>query len=233
MLKVGNAGDSGLVEISDIVVQTKGAAPGAILIQWNLASSSNTNPSGMWDVHANIGGSAGTNLQSTNCPTSSTSTSCIGAFMIMHITTSAAGVYLENTWLWTADHDLDISGQTQINVFTGRGLYIQSTNGPVWLYGTAVEHNVMYNYQFVNAANIFGGFMQTETPYFQSAPMAPAPFTMNTAYNDPNFDTLCSSPPGSQAQCRKAYGLRIVTSTGVRIFGVGLYSFFEKYTQSK
>lgn len=172
MIRVGNAGDSGLVEMTDLVVQAKGPAPGVILIEWNLAYTDNTNVAGMWDVHANVGGSAGTNLQLTQCPTSSSysgtpDTSCIGAFMLMHVTSSASGVYLENSWLWTADHEMDIPGQTQITVFTGRGLLIESP-GPVWLYGHAVEHNVMYNYQIANAANIFAGFIQAETPYCTS-----------------------------------------------------------------
>lgn len=175
MLKVGVAGSSGLVEISDIVVQVKGPAAGAILIEWNLASSSYTNPAGMWDTHANVGGSDGTDLQVTQCPTSSTTAgnpdlSCIGAFMLMYVTPSAAGVYLENNWLWTADHELDIPGQQQITVFTGRGLLVESP-GPVWLYGHAVEHNILYNYQFSAAADVFAGFIQTETPYCRFSPL--------------------------------------------------------------
>ncbi|KAJ8122862.1 hypothetical protein O1611_g9734 [Lasiodiplodia mahajangana] len=48
VVQVGNPGDSGTVEWSDMMVSTKGAQAGAILIQWNLASTSSS-PSGMWD----------------------------------------------------------------------------------------------------------------------------------------------------------------------------------------
>lgn len=48
--------------------------------------------------------------------------------------------YFEGTWVWTADHDLDDSGQRQIDVYTGRGIVSESANGPVWLIGTASEH---------------------------------------------------------------------------------------------
>lgn len=48
VVQVGNAGDSGVVEWSDMMVSTLGAQPGAILIQWNLASPAGS-PSGMWD----------------------------------------------------------------------------------------------------------------------------------------------------------------------------------------
>lgn len=59
---------------------------------------------------------------------------CIAAFMSMHITPSASGLYMENNWFWTADHDLD-SIFTNITVYSGRGLYIESEQGDIWLYG--------------------------------------------------------------------------------------------------
>lgn len=58
---------------------------------------------------------------------------CIAAFMSMHITPSASGLYMENNWFWTADHDLD-SVFTNITVYSGRGLYIESERGDIWLY---------------------------------------------------------------------------------------------------
>jgi len=67
---VGLPGDSGTVEWSDMIVGTQGAQAGAILIEWNLASSGT--PSGMWDVHTRIGGFAGSNLQVGQCPTTPT-----------------------------------------------------------------------------------------------------------------------------------------------------------------
>lgn len=235
MIQVGTPGQSGLVEISDLIVQSKGPAPGVILIEWNLASSSTANPSGMWDVHATVGGTAGTNLELAQCPTTAAqpATTCIGAFMLVHLTKSANGVYLENTWLWTADHEVEEDpNQTQITVFTGRGLLIESTTGPTWLYGTAVEHNVMYQYQLSNTANVFAGLIQTETPYYQANPPAPAPFVTNTVYNDPNFATICASS-SSVTACEKAFGLRIVSSDQALIYGAGIYSFFENYSTCK
>lgn len=58
---------------------------------------------------------------------------CIAAFMSMHITPSAKGLYMENNWFWTADHDLDAIF-TNITVYSGRGLYIESESGDIWLY---------------------------------------------------------------------------------------------------
>ncbi|OJZ89792.1 glycoside hydrolase family 55 protein [Aspergillus luchuensis CBS 106.47] len=228
MLQVGEAGESGSVEISDLVLETKGPAPGAILVQWNLQAASQGSV-GMWDVHARIGGSAGTELQSDTCAKTPSQTTtpnekCIGAFLLFHATQNAS-VYLENTWFWTADHDLDASGHGQINIYNGRGILLES-QGPAWLYGTAAEHNQLYNYQVSNAKNVFMGLIQTETPYYQANPNALTPFTPQTSWSDPDF-SYCTTD-----SCRKAWGLRIINSSETYIYGAGLYSFFDNYSQT-
>jgi len=135
VVQVGTPGATGQVEWSDMIVSTQGTQAGAILIQWNLATSGT--PSGMWDVHARVGGFVGSDQQVAQCvktPTSTTvNTNCIAAYMTMHITPSASGLYMENVWLWTADHDIDDSSNTQITIYNGRGLYIESATGTFWL----------------------------------------------------------------------------------------------------
>ena len=37
--------------------------------------------------------------------------------------------------MWLADHDLDIAGEVQISLYSGRGIYSES-QGPVWMVGT-------------------------------------------------------------------------------------------------
>jgi glucan 1,3-beta-glucosidase len=129
VVQVGKSGDSGDIEWSDMIVSTQGSAPGAVLIEYNLAASSGA---GLWDVHTRIGGFTGSNLQVAQCPTSAAvSASCQAAYMSFHITSSASNVYLENVWLWTADHDIDDPSNTQISVYTGRGLLIEGSN--IWL----------------------------------------------------------------------------------------------------
>lgn len=109
VVRVGTAGEVGQVEWSDMIVSTQGAQAGAVLIEWNLATTGGA-PSGMWDVHTRIGGFTGSDLQVAQCakdPTSTTvNAACIGGFMSMHITPSAEGLYMENNWFWTADHDI-------------------------------------------------------------------------------------------------------------------------------
>lgn len=229
VFQVGQAGDTGAVEMSDMIFQTLGAAPGAIMIEWNLKGSSN-GAAAMWDVHTRIGGSAGTNLQLEQCAKNPNAThdavaSCEGAFLMMHITESASNVYFENTWFWVADHDLEIGADSQqIDIYNGRGVLIESS-GPVWLYGTASEHSQLYNYQVSNASTVYMSLIQTETAYMQGNPDANTPFTANTKYNDPSF-TSCTAD-----NCARTWGLRVVDSQDVYVFGAGLYSFFDNYGQ--
>lgn len=205
-----------------------------------------TGPSGLWDVHARVGGFAGSNLQLPQCPTTAQvfsppgpiNANCIAAFLTMHITSSAANVYLENVWLWVADHDVEDPNLTQITVYAGRGLLVESTQ-PLWLWGTAVEHHTLYQYQFVSASTVFMGQIQTETAYYQPNPPALLPFAPNSQYSDPDFSTICFATTGFNFtntttftnNC-DGYGLRILNSKDILAYGVGLYSFFDNYNTS-
>ncbi|KAA8646710.1 uncharacterized protein ATNIH1004_005385 [Aspergillus tanneri] len=220
VVQVGRAGESGSVEWSDMIVSTRGSTPGAVLVEWNLDS---TLGSGMWDVHARIGGFDGSELQVAQCPMSAApSAQCEAAHTTVHVTSSAANVYLENVWIWTADHDLDDPTDTRISIYTGRGLLVEGRN--IWLYGTSVEHHSLYQYQFSGAQNVVAGFIQTETPYWQPNPdAASGPFPSNSTLNDPDFNNC-------QAGSCNALGLRIRESRDVAIYGAGLYSFFNNYS---
>ncbi|ETS76517.1 hypothetical protein PFICI_11904 [Pestalotiopsis fici W106-1] len=230
VFQVGEAGDVGDVEFSDLIIETKGAAPGAIMMQWNLAGSS-AGTAGLWDVHFRIGGSAGTELQSDKCAknpnsTHEANTDCEGAFLLFHATQTAS-VYVENCWFWVADHELDLEDHSQIDIYNGRGVLIESQN-PVWFWGTASEHSQMYNYQITNARNVWMSVIQTETAYMQGNPDATTPFTVNEGYFDPDFSTSCD---GSSTNCARTWGLRVVNSSDIYVFGGGLYSFFDNYDQ--
>ncbi|KAL8297595.1 hypothetical protein RB597_007313 [Gaeumannomyces tritici] len=222
VVQVGKPGDKGAaVEWSDMVVSTRGQQKGAVLIEWNLNSAT---PSGMWDVHTRIGGFKGSNLQSAEClKTPGTAINpgnlnqkCIAAFMSMHITKSAGNLYNENCWLWVADHDVeDGANNVQITIYVGRGLLVESTSGNIWLWGSGSEHHQLYQYQLAGTKNIFGGQLQTETAYYQPNPDAVIPFPADARYRDPVF-----------AAGESGWGLRVVDSTDVLVYGAGLYSFF-------
>ncbi|OQO05758.1 hypothetical protein B0A48_09852 [Cryoendolithus antarcticus] len=230
VFQIGEVGDTGgAVEIQDLIFESTGPNPGAIMVQWNLQSAQGA--SGMWDSHVRIGGSYGTKLQSDVCTTlqqGSPNPACTGVFLMFYAPSGAAGIYLENTWFWVADHDLDLSSPTQISIYSGRGVLIES-QGPTWMWGTASEHSILYNYQFKDARAIFSGFMQSETPYFQPIPSAPNPFSFNSAYDDPTF-TVCSG--SSDPTCKDAWGLRVWNSQEILLYSTGLYSFFNNYEQT-
>lgn len=66
--------------------------------------------------------------------------------------------------------------------------------------------------------------------YYQPNPTAPTPFSVVSSLNDPNFSTSCAGYPGN---CAAAWGLRIINSNNILIYGAGLYSFFSNYDTSK
>lgn len=229
VFQVGQPGDSGSVEITDLIFETMGPLPGAIMMEWNVAEASQGS-CGMWDVHFRIGGTAGTMLEQDTCQANVTGSfqfkpECAGSFLMMHITQQASA-YLENCWFWVADHELDLSGHNQTDIFNGRGLLVES-QGPVWLWGTSSEHSQLYNYQFSNAKDIFMGAIQTETAYMQASPDAlNGGFPPNPDFTDPDFADCTTE------SCKKTWALRIVDSNNVYMYGAGLYSFFDNYIQT-
>lgn len=101
-------------------------------------------------------------------------------------------------------------------------MLVEASN--VWLYANGAEHHALYQYQFSSASNIFAGFIQSETPYYQPTPDAKSqPYPLNTALNDPDYNKVC--PAGI---C-DAFGLRILNSQNIVIYGAGIYSFFKNY----
>lgn len=111
-------------------------------------------------------------------------------------------------------------------ILLAAGFLIESSR-PTWLYGTSSEHCVLYQYQTLNAANIFMGMIQTESPYFQVAPRAPAPFTPGIYEADPTFD-YCDP---TSTRCAVSWGVRFINSASIYLYGAGLYSWFSEYSQ--
>ncbi|KAF7173027.1 hypothetical protein CNMCM5623_005136 [Aspergillus felis] len=224
-VQVGLPGDSGVVEIQDLLFTVSGNTAGAILVQWNVHEAAKGSV-GLWDSHFRVGGAQGSSLQAAQCPKNGgININCIAASALLHITAKSS-VYMENVWMWVADHDLDSPEEVQIDIFSGRGVLIES-QGPSWLYGTAAEHNVLYQYQLSNASNIVMGMIQTESPYFQSHPGAPLPIMTGNLPNDPTF-TNCSA---ESATCAVSWAVRMVNSSTVYMLGAGLYSWFSRYSQ--
>ena len=67
------------------------------------------------------------------------------------------------------------------------------------------------------------GHIQHETAYYQGNPSALIPFTPNPTYSDPTFAD-CKA-----ANCARTWGLRMVNSTNLFVYGAGLYNFFNNW----
>lgn len=102
--------------------------------------------------------------------------------MDMHITKSASGVYMENCWTWTADHDIDEEDMAQIEVYSGRGILVESEEDNNWFISTPTEHHSKYQYNMVNTKNVYMHQLQTETPYYQPNLDATSPTHMIAIY---------------------------------------------------
>ncbi|KAM5345868.1 hypothetical protein ACJ41O_011729 [Fusarium nematophilum] len=226
-VRVGLPGQVGVVEIQSMMMSVKGATAGAIMMEWNVHESGQGS-AGLWDTHFRVGGAAGTDLTVKDCPKLSgkVNPNCVAASLMLHLTPDSSG-YFENVWMWTADHDFDTADQTQVDIYVGRGMLIES-KGPTWLWGTSVEHCVLYQYQLSGAQNVVMGLIQTESPYFQSFPEAPAPFTPGAFPNDPEFHGCAKT----SKSCAVAWALRIIDSSAVHVLSAGLYSFFSRYDQT-
>jgi len=104
MVKVGNPGDVGVAQFSDMLFTVADVLQGCTLLEVNMAGP-NTGDVGFWNTHFRVGGAAGSLVQ-THCGGSPAQ--CKAAFMMAHLT-STSSAYIENMWQWTADHDLDVS----------------------------------------------------------------------------------------------------------------------------
>jgi glucan 1,3-beta-glucosidase len=107
VIQIGQAGEQGHAEISDLVISTQGPQAGATLIEWNLSSPSE--PSGLWEVHTRVGGFAGSQQTTLECAktpdtvVTEADENCIVAYMLMHVTPSASNLYMEGCWFWVSD----------------------------------------------------------------------------------------------------------------------------------
>ncbi|SMY20093.1 unnamed protein product [Zymoseptoria tritici ST99CH_1A5] len=218
MIQVGKPGEVGLAEFTDMQFSAADVLPGAILVEVNMAGKNQGDVS-FHNTHYRVGGAADSLLE-TACQT--ISEPCKAVFLVLHLTKSSS-TYIENAWLWSADHDLDNVYVQQIG--TGRGMLVEATKG-TWLVGTGSEHHTLYAYQFVDASNVFAALMQVETPYWQPLPRAPLPWTPDAAWNDPDFAGCQAS---NISQCNMQWALRIIgkNTHTLPFYGQGFWLFFN------
>lgn len=223
VVRVGAPGDTGELLIADMLFSTRAPAAGAVVLEWNVHEAYQGSAA-MFDSHVRIGGTAHTGLEAPQCPKDAPLERLPrGSFLNMHVTRGASG-YFQNVWVWTADHDLDYGARAQINVLSARGILLEST-GPVWMYGTASEHQLLYQYALVGVRNAVLGAVQTESPYFQGHQFAHA--SAEDAHPDYPDPRLAAPSPLDD----RALGMYLADSDAC-VLGAGLYSFFDSYSQA-
>ncbi|KAF2091544.1 glycoside hydrolase family 55 protein [Saccharata proteae CBS 121410] len=220
MVKVGNPGDMGIAQISDMMFTVSEVLPGCKLVEVNMAGR-NPGDVGIWNSHFRVGGAAGSDVR-TNCGTSVDR--CMAAWGLIHLT-STSSAYIENMWGWTADHDLDapVYGTYTQTISTGRGMLVEAIRG-TWLVGTAFEHHTLYQYNFNNAENVFTALQQSETPYWQGyneTVAAPGPWSQHLTDGDPTFDNCAAG----DTFCGCAWFEQITGSTNLFLYGGGVWKF--------
>ncbi|KAG6819219.1 hypothetical protein H0H93_014091, partial [Arthromyces matolae] len=97
VVRVGEPSSQGVLEITDIIFSTVGPTPGAIVVEWNVEQPAGLQGgAGTWDTHIRLGGVAGTNLETEQCPNSGLggSDNCYAAFLALHLKPTATA-YLE------------------------------------------------------------------------------------------------------------------------------------------
>lgn len=240
VIQVGHHADQeGLVEISEVIFSTRGPTKGAIVLQWNLQRDKRDDSTeafpGMWDTHIRLGGFKGSNLEDDrfDCDKPLDTESSWACFLAWYLPRGSNGCFVNN-WIWLADHTLDSDFTTkryagkQISLLGSRGVLIESNPGPVMLWGGASEHFLLYQYQLYQAKNVFIGHCQTESPYFLGEnvklPLELAPARIE--WNDPEWSS-------TDSYTQRSWGIRIVDSDQIHLYGPGLYSFFDAYKQDK
>jgi glucan 1,3-beta-glucosidase len=104
-------------------------------------------------------------------------------------------------------------------------MLVEATQG-TWLVGTAMEHHTLYQYNFHSAQNVFSGFQQSETAYWQGSngvDFAPAPWSSNLISSDPTFSNCATTDGG----CRMGWFEMIQLSSNIFLYGGCVWTFYN------
>lgn len=131
LIRVGQIGSTGNVEIQGLIFTAKGPLPGLVVVEWNLKAES-PGSAALWDCHALL------NSQGTSSSAAGQDNS---AALMLHVTKKASA-YLENMLVSSPG--------------ASRGVLVEST-APTWLYGTVSEQAQLYQYNFYEASDVYAG----------------------------------------------------------------------------
>lgn len=102
---------------------------------------------------------------------------------------------------------------------------MEATKG-TWLTGTGSEHNLLYNYNFNSAQNVYAGLLQTESPYMQgngATKTALAPWTAESSFGDPDF-SWCDA---NDQKCRTSLAINIDGGKVILLYNSAAWAFFN------
>ena len=95
MIQIGNPGDVGVAQFSNMIFTVADILPGAILAEVNMAGKS-PGDVGFWNTHFRVGGAAGSKVLS-KCQ--GDPGSCMAAFVLLHLGAKSSA-YFEDMWAW-------------------------------------------------------------------------------------------------------------------------------------
>ncbi|PIA90493.1 Glucan endo-1,3-beta-glucosidase [Cercospora beticola] len=194
VVQVGAPGSTGTAEIHDIHVNAGEQLPGAILVQVNMAGAP-----GDVVIHNSLITLGGTLNTGLSCGGKN---NCAAAYLGLHLS-STSSAYINNAWVWVADHAVDHANVGTDTAGKG-GVLVEATKG-TWLTGLGSEHWWYYNLGYNKASNVFVSMLQSETNYQEGnsqngsgAPSDPPPGPFTPTSSDPSWDH-CNNAP---AVCR-------------------------------
>lgn len=133
MVKVGSSRDVGVAQMTDFVFTIADILPGTVMLEVNMAGDKPGNV-GFFNCHFRVGGARGSKVE-TSCTSPQT---CMASRIAAHFTTSSSA-YVENSWTWGADHDLD--GSATSTPSSGGGFVVESQNA-MWMLGIGIGKSV-------------------------------------------------------------------------------------------
>jgi glucan 1,3-beta-glucosidase len=130
MVRVGEPGQVGVAQMTDFLFTVSDVLPGTVMVEVNMAGEK-PGDVGFFNCHFRVGGARGSVVRDCARPEH-----CNAAHLSAHFTPSSS-VYWENSWSWSANHDLD--GAKGMETFYGQpsdagGFLIESQHG-TWMLG--------------------------------------------------------------------------------------------------
>jgi hypothetical protein len=220
VVAIGNSGDVGIAQIQDMRFTVAQVLPGAIIVQVNMRGN-DPGDVAIWNSLVTVGGTLGASDIADTC--TNPAAECQAAFIGVQIAATGSA-YIENTWIWVADHFTEGSGGTSIGA--KGGMLVQSTYGS-WLHGVGVEHWWLYQLNLWEPSGVVVTLLQSETNYDQgdnTEQVVPAPWTASTStWGDPDY-SWCS---GSDTRCRMGLSNYINGGEDVYTYASASWAFFS------